>query len=117
MKGTIGTTVAPRPEFFVPGIIGTLALIMINMVSWADLNGSIFSDGATSKARVWLFFWLLLLFGAVIACFWIAFDFDEWQGDGIDPFPKAALIVHGCLILLSAMLYRFARSEDNADEF
>jgi hypothetical protein len=116
MKGTVGTTVAPRPEFFVPGIVATLALIMINMVSWADLNGSIFSEGATTKARVWLFFWLLLLFGGVIACFWIAFDFDEWQGD-VDQFNKAALIVHGCLILFSAMIYRFARSEDNTDGF
>lgn len=112
-----GSVVAPAPEFYVPGIVATLSLVMINMVSWADLNGSIFSEGATAKARVWLFFWLTLLFGAVIACFWIAFDANQWKGDAINQFNKAALIIHGLLILISTLLYRFARDGQDEDGF
>jgi hypothetical protein len=112
-----GTVVAPPGEFYVPGIVATIALVMINMVSWENLNGSVFSDGATTKARLWLFFWLALLFGAVIACFWIAFDANIWKADSIEPFNKAALIIHGLLILFSCLLYRFARDGGSEDGF
>lgn len=39
----------------------------MNLVSWNDLNGSVFGEESTAKARLWLLFSFLIEFGAIAA--------------------------------------------------
>jgi len=99
--------------YFIPGIVSTIAVLMINAVSWNDLNNNfLFGDGVSTKARVWILFSFIVAFGGIAAAIWgaIAHWFQaspksEWGG--------VALIIQNVLIFASAMIVRFAKpSED-----
>eukprot|EP01114_Cavostelium_apophysatum_P001852 TRINITY_DN11631_c0_g1_i1.p1 TRINITY_DN11631_c0_g1~~TRINITY_DN11631_c0_g1_i1.p1 ORF type:complete len:103 (-),score=8.28 TRINITY_DN11631_c0_g1_i1:231-539(-) len=52
---------------YMPGVVSTVALVMINVVSWNDLNGgAMFGESVSARARVWLFFSFLVAFGGLI---------------------------------------------------
>jgi len=108
--------------YWVPGIVATLALLMINAVSWTDLQGFGFGsldDDVQKRARLWLFFSFTLSFGCVIAAVWIAivhwFKRKPDAGEIFTVWPGVALILQNILILFSAILYRFSKwPEDDA---
>merc|ERR1712098_417224 len=118
----IGTSIANRnsndpvpPAFvhYLPGIFASIALVMINMVSWSALNDNVLDGGSTAKARAWLFAWLTVLFACAIAGYWVAFDNGDWFGENKKNFPGVALILNVSLITVAALLYRFARGSDD----
>eukprot|EP01120_Amphizonella_sp_Union-15-10_P009054 TRINITY_DN3355_c0_g1_i2.p1 TRINITY_DN3355_c0_g1~~TRINITY_DN3355_c0_g1_i2.p1 ORF type:complete len:154 (-),score=17.94 TRINITY_DN3355_c0_g1_i2:76-537(-) len=96
---------------WVPGIIATIALFMINAVSWTDLQGFGFGsldDDVQKRARLWLFFSFAIAFGCVTASIWIAIV--HWfQIEGSNSWPGIAIILQTLLILGSAVFYRFSR--------
>jgi hypothetical protein len=97
--------------YYIPAIAATIGLIMINLVSWNDLNGSVFGEESTAKARLWLLFSFLIEFGAIAAAIWIAIA--HWfQGSPKSEYPGVALIISNSLIFISAMIYRFAKPQD-----
>ncbi|KAF6211545.1 hypothetical protein GE061_012058 [Apolygus lucorum] len=58
------------------GIVGTLSLIMINLVSNNQLQGDSYSGGFLGPrgARLWLFVGFVLGFASVIASCWLLFS-------------------------------------------
>jgi len=102
---------------YIPGIVSTIALIMINIVSWNDLNGDfMFGDGVSTKAKVWLFVSFIIAFGALIAGCWIGvtrwFISTNPKPDSV--WPGVAIILQNILIFVSATLYRFAKPEEES---
>jgi len=102
---------------YVPGIVSTFALVMINVVNWKDLGGfnwGVSEDSVQTRVRLWLFFSLVVGFGGVIAAIWSATD--HWFNMVPKPdyeWPGIALILSNVLIFGSAMLYRFNSSTED----
>eukprot|EP01121_Diplochlamys_sp_Union-15-3_P019891 TRINITY_DN75_c0_g1_i4.p1 TRINITY_DN75_c0_g1~~TRINITY_DN75_c0_g1_i4.p1 ORF type:complete len:149 (+),score=23.77 TRINITY_DN75_c0_g1_i4:60-506(+) len=112
---------------WVPGIVATIALVMINAVSWTDLQGfglGSIDDDVQKRARIWLFVSFTVGFGCLIASIWLGID--HWfipenrdKNDRYTIWPGVALILQNAFILLSAVLYRFSKwpEADNYSTF
>jgi len=99
---------------YVPGIVGTVALFMINAVSWNEVNDNfMFGEGVSTKAKIWLFFSFLLAFGSLIASIWIAVQYWFMKSNTGSQYGGVALIVENLLIFISAMMYRFAKPQNS----
>ncbi|CAH1799305.1 unnamed protein product [Owenia fusiformis] len=95
------------------GVIGTVALFMINSVSNGQVRGDAYTVGCMGQtgARIWLFIGFLLGFGALIAASWILFGVyvvpmkqPQWPG--------VAVFLQNALIFFSALIFKFGRTED-----
>ena len=100
---------------YLPAIVGTIGMIMVNAVSWSDLNNnSLFSnDGVSTKARVWLFVAFIIQFGALIAAIWIGIV--HWFQNEVVPktqYGGVAIIIQNLLIFAAALIYRFAKPQE-----
>jgi len=102
----------PSSEFdkayYVCGVLGTLALLMINMISNGQLRGDSYTDGCAGPgfARTWLFIGFVLGFGSLIGSGWIFF------ADHKNVWPGIQLFIHNLFIFISGLVYKFGRSED-----
>jgi len=105
---------------YVPGIVSTLALVMVNVVSWKDLGGfnwGFSEDAVQTRVRVWLFLSLVIAFGGIIGAIWSAVE--HWFNMNPKPdheWPGIALILQNVLIFVSSMLYRFKTSDTDGYE-
>jgi len=105
---------------YLPGIINTIALVLMNIVSWTDLNSNgLFSEGVSTKAKILIFVAFVLGFGCVSASIWIAVVhwFQNTETVPKTTYPGVALIVQNVLIFGSAIMYRFAKPQDDDGAF
>ncbi|RKP21353.1 hypothetical protein ROZALSC1DRAFT_27222, partial [Rozella allomycis CSF55] len=97
---------------WIPGIISTIGLILINALSLDVLNDDGFSsyDSTTRNARIFcLIITMLLILGGLISSVWIMIV--EFQNKN-NAAPGTALIVENVLITLSALIMKFGRKND-----
>lgn len=63
---------------YLPGIFSTVAMIMLQLVSWEDLGGSSWAasedTGRQNRVRIFFFLSLVIAFGGIIAALWIAIE-------------------------------------------
>jgi len=99
--------------YHVCGVISTISMIMINMVSNGQIRGDSYTEGCLGQrgARAWFFLGLVLGFTSLIASCWILFQSyvmpakeQQWPGVG--------LFMQNLFIFLSSVVYRFGRSEE-----
>eukprot|EP01113_Clastostelium_recurvatum_P018570 TRINITY_DN2189_c0_g1_i1.p1 TRINITY_DN2189_c0_g1~~TRINITY_DN2189_c0_g1_i1.p1 ORF type:complete len:150 (-),score=21.85 TRINITY_DN2189_c0_g1_i1:100-549(-) len=95
--------------YWIPGIVSSFALILINIVSPAALDTSASWDNSMlARARGFLFFAFTIAFGGLIASVWLAIV--HWFNDtSISNFPGIALILQSSFIFLAAVMVRFAK--------
>jgi hypothetical protein len=100
--------------YYICGVLGTIALFMINVISNGQLRGDAFTEGCLGPrgSRTWLFIGFVLGFGAVIASGWILFGGYVLRSDVTDKWPGTAVFLQNFCIFLSALVYKFGRSED-----
>jgi len=100
------------------GVIGTIALFMINSVSNGQIRGDLsYTDGCIGSigARLWLFFGFLCAFASLITASWILFGpyvADNYGPDPLDVYPGVAVFLQNLFIFISCMVFKFGRSED-----
>lgn len=99
------------------GVIGTLALFMINAVSNGQVRGDMYTDGCMGSigARIWLFLGFVLCFGSLISSTWILFGPYVANNQGKDPlplYPGVAVFVQNVFIFISCVVFKFGRTED-----
>ncbi|XP_015917329.1 transmembrane protein 50A [Parasteatoda tepidariorum] len=99
--------------YHVCGVIGTVALFMINAVSNGQVRGDAYTTGCMGQrgARVWLFLGFVLGFGSLIGSCWILFGLyvipmKDPQGPGV------AVFLQNIFIFLGALVFKFGRTED-----
>lgn len=95
------------------GVVGTIALFMINSVSNGQIRGESYTDGCFGQtgARVWLFAGFLLGFGALIAASWILFGiYVVPKHDHV--WPGVATFLMNALIFFGGLVFKFGRTED-----
>nr|CAH0099487.1 unnamed protein product [Daphnia galeata] len=100
--------------YHVCGVVGTLSMIMINMVSNGAIRGDNYSeDGCLGSrgARGWFFLGLVLGFTALIASCWILFQAYVIPANG-PQWPGVGLFMQNLFIFLSSLMFRFGRSEE-----
>jgi len=105
---------------YLPAIINTVALVLMNLVSWSDLNSNgLFSEGVSTKAKIVIFVAFVLSFACVGASIWIAVVhwFQNMEPEPKTTFPGVALIVQNVLISGSAFMYRFAKPQEDDGGF
>jgi len=101
--------------YYIPGIASTIALVMINAISWNDLNDTGFLSGesVSSKARVWMLFSFIVAFAGICAAIWLGIA--HWfQQNVMSDWGGAALIIQNILIFISAMFFRFSKPENDS---
>jgi len=99
--------------YYVCGVMGTLALFMINAVSNGQVRGDTYTTGCMGQrgARAWLFFGFLLGFGALIAANWILFQVYVIPG-APKQWPGVALFLQNAFIFFGGLVFKFGRTED-----
>mmetsp|Transcript_27991 Transcript_27991/g.39455 ORF Transcript_27991/g.39455 Transcript_27991/m.39455 type:complete len:155 (-) Transcript_27991:48-512(-) len=104
--------------FYIPGIVGTVALIMINIVPMDALNPTSisFDDNVLPRARLFLMVSLLLCIGSMIGGIWIMAQVYLKDNKG-DDYPGIAIAVQNFLIFLSSMTLLFGRRYKGGDEY
>jgi len=113
-----------RPVFghWVPGIVSSIGLLMINAVNWTDLDGFGFGgldDEVQKRARIWLLFSFTMAFGGIIASIWISSVnwFSRPATEKQTDWPGVALILQNCLIFISGLCFRFAKPMQSESAF
>ncbi|KAK2158740.1 hypothetical protein LSH36_164g00043 [Paralvinella palmiformis] len=105
-----------HPATIVCGVVGTIALFMVNSVSNAQIRGESYNEGCLGQtgARVWLFIGFMLGFGALIASSWVLFGLYVVSHDAIhrDKWPGIAVFLHNTLIFFGSLIFKFGRTED-----
>jgi len=99
-------------EYYIPAMGGTLAMIMINGVSWAQIHDSGFwGDGP--RARIWLLASFTIAFGSILGSLWIAiviwFSPPKDKPQPLSVYPGIAILLQNILIFAAGLLYRFGK--------
>lgn len=98
---------------YLPGIIATLALIMINCIRQDDLMEiDPFDDATFCRSRLWLFLSYIVSFAAIVAAIWvmIAHYSTNTQLSGSEKWPGAAGIFQVTFILGSGLVFFASRT-------
>jgi len=112
---------SPPWFMYLPGIISTFVLLMMNIVSVNDLHpySLLFDNTLSQKVRLWLFLSFAIGFGAVISIVWMmVVQYNGMQGMFI--WPGLCLVLQNVLIFVSGILFLLARQVneelENGDE-
>lgn len=94
--------------YWVPGILGTLGLVMVNCISWEAVTGDgAFDDGVAAKAKCWVLFAMIFLFCSMGAAIWL-FAADSQTANAYT-WGGTAMLVQSLMIFASAILFRVSR--------
>jgi len=104
--------------YYVPGIVGTFALILTNIVDLEALNpvSWIYDPTISSRVRAWLFMCFILSFSSVAASIWI--DLDKFKSEsGRDSYPGTALILQNVMFMFSSFTLLYAKTVSKDPEY
>uniref|UniRef100_A0A7S3R718 Transmembrane protein 50A n=1 Tax=Dunaliella tertiolecta TaxID=3047 RepID=A0A7S3R718_DUNTE len=104
---------------YIPGLMATLALLMINVIRKQDLDeGDPFDDAGVCRPRLWLFLSYLVSFGSVVGSVWVLVEHYEQNPDissAADKWPGVAGILQCSFILGSGLLLFVSRGGSDDD--
>ncbi len=116
------TPVPIRFEDFIPGILSTIALIMVNLIDRDALNADDFTfsgDHIASKARAFAFVGVTVALGSIGgACALLVFKYiiPGYTADDQVYFGET-ILVQNILIFLSSMILWFGRNTQEYESF
>ena len=102
---------------FLPGIMQTMSLIMINLIAWETVSSdSGFGDeGGGCLAKAWIFVAFCLSFGALIGSFWIVAQQMHSPTQGVASVESAMRgLMQNLLIFFASLLFRVGRTRADA---
>ena len=104
------TCACTRPLVFamwLPGILGTLGVVMINCFNYSAYTNT--GDGqAAACNNAWLFFSYLIMFGCIIASVWVMVDY--WLHDqSAHSWPGIAGVIQTSCLTVSATVFFIGR--------
>mmetsp|Transcript_31909 Transcript_31909/g.70919 ORF Transcript_31909/g.70919 Transcript_31909/m.70919 type:complete len:167 (+) Transcript_31909:95-595(+) len=101
-------------DHYIPGIIATLALVMINLIRRDDLSDIDPFDDAASfcRTRFWLFVSYVVSFASIVSAVWVMIQHYSSNPDftAAEKWPGAAGIFQVTFILGSGLLFFVART-------
>uniref|UniRef100_A0A8C4NML4 Transmembrane protein 50A n=1 Tax=Eptatretus burgeri TaxID=7764 RepID=A0A8C4NML4_EPTBU len=95
-----------------PWILSTVAFLMVNAVSNAQVRGEVYSDGCMGRtgARIWMFVGFMMAFGSLIASMWILFGAYVVYKTPV--YPGVAIFFQNAFIFFAGLVFKFGRSEE-----
>jgi len=101
---------------YIPGIVATLALLMINCIRRDDLQDyDPFDDGGFCRSRFWLFLSYLVSFAAVIGSVWVLMQHYALNPEHPQVWPGVAGVFQVACILASGLLFFVSRTPAEGD--
>eukprot|EP00199_Chlamydomonas_sp_CCMP681_P003101 CAMPEP_0119107662 /NCGR_PEP_ID=MMETSP1180-20130426/11529_1 /TAXON_ID=3052 ORGANISM="Chlamydomonas cf sp, Strain CCMP681" /NCGR_SAMPLE_ID=MMETSP1180 /ASSEMBLY_ACC=CAM_ASM_000741 /LENGTH=179 /DNA_ID=CAMNT_0007093181 /DNA_START=11 /DNA_END=550 /DNA_ORIENTATION=- len=106
---------------YLPGILATLCICMINVIRREELQESDpFDDAGFCRPRAWLFLSYCMSFGSIVGAVWVMIEHyanNEELTSAAEKWPGVAGIFQVVLVLASGLLLFVSRapSEDAAD--
>lgn len=104
---------------YLPGLIATLALVMINSIRREELEDQYdaFDEGVFCRSRFWLFISYLVSTSAIIGSIMVLLHFYAWDHAVLTMWPGVAGLFQVTLILGSALLFFVSRSSGGSDSY
>jgi len=100
--------------YVLPGLFCTVALILLNVFSWSDLQGGGLEEGNTRRAKCLLFTSILFMFGCVVGALWILISiYASKSSSSRSSWPGVAIVLQNIFIILSAITLRFGRAQQS----
>eukprot|EP00307_Rebecca_sp_RCC1486_P001502 CAMPEP_0119414168 /NCGR_PEP_ID=MMETSP1335-20130426/6593_1 /TAXON_ID=259385 /ORGANISM="Chrysoculter rhomboideus, Strain RCC1486" /LENGTH=119 /DNA_ID=CAMNT_0007439027 /DNA_START=26 /DNA_END=382 /DNA_ORIENTATION=- len=62
-----------KGEYWIPGLLQTIALVMVNVLNWGMLSddAAFDTDNTAAMAKCWVFFAFVVAFSGIIGAVWI----------------------------------------------
>merc|ERR1711998_578554 len=102
---------------YLPGMLATLALIMVNLVQFEDLQSDAFSNTACSgatRAKLFLFVGFVIGFTSLILSVWTCVHFGERVEDEGSNALGVSIIVQTVAIIASGVLFWIGRQSSQS---
>eukprot|EP00455_Lapot_gusevi_P016203 TRINITY_DN1829_c0_g1_i3.p1 TRINITY_DN1829_c0_g1~~TRINITY_DN1829_c0_g1_i3.p1 ORF type:complete len:138 (-),score=20.73 TRINITY_DN1829_c0_g1_i3:72-485(-) len=111
----------PQPilfSFCIPGLVGTLSLIMLNIIDWSKVSDSgmgMGGDNIGARAKCFLFTSMMLGFSAIFAAIWILADvYASSHSKAKSSYPGVAILLSNLCIFLSSVVLRAGRGSSSS---
>ena len=97
--------------YWIPGILQTIALFMLNLINWELLAGDgLFEEGGNMRARLWVFVTFCFAFGGLIGAIWILvqeINAPSWEQGSTAPALMGLL--QNLFIFAASLIFRLCR--------
>eukprot|EP01113_Clastostelium_recurvatum_P046919 TRINITY_DN828_c0_g2_i1.p1 TRINITY_DN828_c0_g2~~TRINITY_DN828_c0_g2_i1.p1 ORF type:complete len:161 (+),score=39.23 TRINITY_DN828_c0_g2_i1:26-484(+) len=104
---------------YLPGIVGTIGLVMANIVKVESLSATtfLFNDGMSGKIRAWLLVSFVVSFGAIAAAIWIMIGvfMPPNNRDPNTEWPGIAMVIQTSIMFLSSITLIWAKSTGSSE--
>ena len=109
--GTQGQSV--DGAYWIPGILQTVSLLMVNIINWDVLSGEgMLDDGGSMRARLWVFVSFVFAFGGLIGSTWILIQEINTPSGVVAPAFRGLL--QNLFIFGSSLLFRLCRLKSDS---
>ena len=102
---------------WLPGILQTLALFMVNVINWSALTEDAFMDeGRGAKVKCWIFTSFVFAFSGVIGAIWILVAESNAplaEGEAWNPAggPATHGLAQNIMLFAASLLFRAVRTQ------
>lgn len=103
--------------FYIPGILSTLGLLMLNVVRWEAVTEdySLMEDANGAVAKCWVFTAFCLSFGGLIGGVWILVkevNQPDWEAGSVSVAVR--VLLQNLFIFAASLIFRIARIKADA---
>ncbi|KAG8459373.1 hypothetical protein KFE25_013009 [Diacronema lutheri] len=102
--------------YWVPGLLQTLSLVMVNVLNWGMLSDDAAFDTENSAAiaKCWVFSAFVVAFSGVIGAVWIMVNENNAPSGEGSMWPAVAGLLQNVFIFLGSLIFRFARMQQES---
>ena len=104
--------------YWVPGILQTLSLFMVNAVNWSMLIDDPFDDAVSSRVKAWVFAAFMLAFSGLFGALWILIAAlnhsppEDGRAESDVTGPAARCLLQNLFVFGGSLTFRLVRTRD-----
>jgi len=98
---------------WIPGVLQTLALLMVNAVSWGSMSEGGFDDSLANKVKAWVFVSFVFAFSGLIATTYITIREANSPSAVGAIGPATRGLLQNILIFLGSLAFRAGRLQES----
>lgn len=98
---------------WVPGVLQTIALLMVNVISWSAMTDGGFDDSLAKKVKAWVFLSFVFAFSGLIAAIYIVVREVNYPSAVGSSGPATRGLLQNLLIFIGSLAFRVGRLSDS----
>jgi len=115
-----GDSHPPNLAHWIPAIVSTIALVLINIVSFKKMeNAAMWGEEVPKGVTFWLLFCFIIAFGSIVCAIWMAVANWFTNSDLVDGtwsyYAPVALICTTLGIFFASLLYMYKSASSKSD--